>query len=176
MASPEEGGPLVDEDKDGPLSSFGAERGTASHFAPAQLPLTATQRPTNVLGICSEGGLMVRLNEPVETASTSWGEFHHPRSAHEGGVSTLRDRGRSDTGVWPSPATLQDTADCKCELGRARNSTGLKASSAISRPASVPGVLGRPRGFLTKQRSWREHWPSVFAGTADVCSEHIGEI
>lgn len=113
----------MDEDKDGPLSSFGAERGTASHFARAQLPLAATQRPTNVLGVCSEGGLMVRLNEPVETASTSWGEFHHPRSAREGGVSTLRGRGHSDTGVWPSPATLQGTADCKCELGRARNST-----------------------------------------------------
>lgn len=150
MASPEEGGPLVDEDKDGPLSSFGAERGTASHFARAQLPLTATQRPTNVLGICSEGGLMVWLNEPVETASTSWGEFHHPRSAREGGVSTLRGRGHSDTGVWPSPATLQGTADCKCELGRARNSTGLKASSAISRPASRPRGPGETTGVLDK--------------------------
>lgn len=150
MASPEEGGPLVDEDKDGPLSSFGAERGTASHFARAQLPLAATQPPTNVFGVCSEGGLMVWLNEPVETASTSWGEFHHPCSAHEGGVSTLRDRGHSDTGIWPSPATLQGTADCKCELGRARNSTGLKASSAISRPASRPRGPGETTGVLDK--------------------------
>lgn len=140
----------MDEDKDGPLSSFGAERGTASHFARAQLPLAATRRPTNVFGVCSEGGLMVWLNEPVETASTSWGEFHHPRSAHEGGVSTLRDRGHSDTGVWPSPATLQGTADCKCELGRARNSTGLKASSAISRPASRPRGPGETTGVLDK--------------------------
>lgn len=93
---------------------------------------------------------MVRLNETVETASTSWGEFHHPRSAHEGGVSTLRDRGHSDTGVWPSPATLQGTADCKCELGRARNSTGLKASSAISRPASRPRGPGETTGVLDK--------------------------
>lgn len=150
MASPEEGGPLVDEDKDGPLSSFGAERGTASHFARAQLPLAATRPPTNVLGICSEGGLMVRLNETVETASTSWGEFHHPRSAHEGGVSTLRGRGHSDTRVWPSPAALRGTADCKCELGRARNSTGLKASSAISRPASRPRGPGETTGVLDK--------------------------
>lgn len=150
MASPEEGGPLVDEDKDGPLSSFGAERGTASHFARAQLPLAATRRPTNVFGVCSEGGLMVWLNEPVETALTSWGEFHHPRSAHEGEVSTLRDRGHSDTGVWPSPATLQGTADCKCELGRARNSTGLKASSAISRPASRPRGPGETTRVLDK--------------------------
>lgn len=49
MASPEEGGPLVDEDKDGPLSSFGAERGTASHFAHAQLPLAATRRLGHLL-------------------------------------------------------------------------------------------------------------------------------